>query len=51
MKTRENSILSAGIDTSKDKLDVAIPGTAKSFTIDNSGTGCSSSPNASPPPA
>ena len=39
MKTRENSILSAGIDTGKDKLDVAIPGTAKSFTIDNSGTG------------
>jgi transposase len=39
MKTPENSILSAGIDTGKDKLDVAIPGIADSFIIENSGTG------------
>ena len=39
MKTRENSILSAGIDTGKDKLDVAIPGTAKSFVVENSPNG------------
>jgi transposase len=39
MKTRENSILSAGIDTGKHKLDVAIHGTAKSFVVENSPNG------------
>lgn len=39
MKTRENSILSAGIDTGKDKLDVAIHGAAKSFVVENSPNG------------